>query len=165
MPADAFITEFSAMMLTGPWQKSVYDAENPDLEYQAVLPLAGSAGPVAGSYVWFWVVSSAASDAEQQAAWEFLSWASAAEQYADIYRGVGLLPITNEVPAEFADDPWVGTFSESLQYARIYYAKHPKWEQIDLAIGEELERVAVGEISPEEFLTVAEERVNEILGS
>jgi multiple sugar transport system substrate-binding protein len=165
IPADAFETEFSAMMESGPWQKSSFEADNPDLQYKALLPMAGPAGQVTSSYVWFWVVSSAASEAEQQAAWEFLSWASAGDQYANIYRSVGLLPITNTLPAEFANDPWVQTFNEGLKYAKIYYAKHPKWEQIDVAIGEELERVAVGEISPEDFLSIAEKRVNDILSS
>jgi ABC-type glycerol-3-phosphate transport system substrate-binding protein len=153
------------MMESGPWQKSSFEADNPDLQYKALLPMAGPAGQVTSSYVWFWVVSSAASEAEQQAAWEFLSWASAGDQYANIYRSVGLLPITNTLPAEFANDPWVQTFNEGLKYAKIYYAKHPKWEQIDVAIGEELERVAVGEISPEDFLSIAEKRVNDILSS
>lgn len=164
-PGDAFLIEFSATMFSGPWQKSSYEAENPDLQYQALLPLEGPAGRVAGSYMWFWVVSADASPEEMEAAWEFLSWASAGDQYADIYRSIGLLPITNDMPEEFADDAWVQTFNEGLQYAQIYYEKHPAWEQIDVAMGEELERVVVGEISPAEFLEIAEGRVNEILDS
>lgn len=164
-PDDSFMIEFSMMTQSGPWQKGAFAAESPDLEYAAVLPVAGPAGQVTASYVWFWVVSATASEAEQQAAWEFLSWASAGDQYADLYRDVGLLPISNEMPEEFDDDDWVQTFNEGLQYAQIYYEKHPAWEQIDVAIGEELERVAVGEITPQEFLDTAEERVNEILDS
>ena len=164
-PGDAFLLEFSAMAYSGPWMKSVYNAEAPDLVYQAILPLEGEAQPATSAYVWFWVVSSAASPEEQEAAWQFLSWASDGEQYADIYRSIGLLPITNEIPEEFADDSWVQTFNQGLQNAFIYYEKHPAWEQIDLAIGEELERLAVGEVTSQEFLDTAEARVNEILDS
>ena len=164
-PSDAFILEFSAININGPWAKSFYAAEAPDLVYEATLPLSGDARQATSAYVWFWVVSAAASPEEQEAAWRFLSWASNGEQYADIYREIGLLPITNEIPAEFDDDNWVQTFNKGLQHAVIYYEKHPAWEQIDVAIGEELERLAVGEVTSQEFLDKAEERVNEILDS
>ncbi len=162
---DAFMLEFSAMSYSGPWMKSAFNAEAPDLIYEASLPLAGDARAATSGYVWFWVVSSAASAEEQEAAWQFLSWASNGEQYADLYREIGLLPITNEIPEEFADDSWVQTFNQGLQDAVIYYEKHPDWEQVDVAIGEELERLAVSEVTPQEFLDVAEARVNEILDS
>ena len=164
-PGDAFMLEFSAMGYSGPWMKSAFNAEAPDLVYEAVLPLEGGAMQATSAYVWFWVVSSAASPEEQEAAWRFLSWASNGEQYADLYREIGLLPITNEIPAEFDDDAWVQTFNQGLQNAFIYYEKHPDWEQIDVAIGEELERLAVGEITAQEFLDTAEARVNDILDS
>ncbi len=162
-PGDAFMLEFSAMSYSGPWMKSAFNAEAPDLVYEAILPLVGGAQQATSAYVWFWVVSSAASPEEQEAAWQFLSWASNGEQYADLYREIGLLPITNEIPTEFEDDSWVQTFSQGLQNAFIYYEKHPAWEQIDLAIGEELERLAVGEVTAQEFLDTAEARVNDIL--
>ena len=162
-PDDAFMLEFSAMSYSGPWMKSAFNAEAPDLVYDAILPLEGGAKQATSAYVWFWVVSSAASAEEQEAAWRFLSWASNGEQYADLYREIGLLPITNEIPAEFDDDSWVQTFNQGLSNAVIYYEKHPAWEQIDIAIGEELERLAVGEVTAQEFLDTAEARVNEIL--
>ena len=164
-PSDAFMLEFSAMGYSGPWMKSAFNADAPDLVYEAILPLEGDTQQATSAYVWFWVVSSAASPEEQEAAWRFLSWASNGEQYADLYRDIGLLPITNEIPAEFDDDDWVQTFNQGLQNAFIYYEKHPQWEQIDVAIGEELERLAVGEITSQEFLDTAEARVNEILDS
>ncbi len=164
-PGDAFMLEFSAMGYSGPWMKSAFNAEAPDLVYEAILPLEGAAQQATSAYVWFWVVSSAASPEEQEAAWQFLSWASNGEQYADLYREIGLLPITNEIPAEFDDDSWVQTFNQGLANAYIYYEKHPEWEQIDVAIGEELERLAVGEITAQEFLDTAEARVNDILGA
>ena len=164
-PGDAFMLEFSAMSYSGPWMKSAFNAEAPDLVYEAILPLQGGAQQATSAYVWFWVVSAAASPEEQEAAWQFLSWASNGEQYADIYREIGLLPITNEIPAEFEDDSCVQTFNQGLQNAFIYYEKHQDWEQIDVAIGEELERLAVGEVTSQQFLDTAEARVNEILDS
>ncbi len=162
---NAFITEQTAMMWNGPWQKSNLSESNPDLQYKAILPLEGPAGRAAPAYVWFWAVSAAATPEEQEEAWKFLSWISAADQYEAIYNDVGLIPITNELPEALQDDEWVQAFNEGLEFANIYYAKNTVWEQIDVAIGEELERLSVDEITAEEFLTSAEERVNEILAS
>ena len=162
---NAFITEQTAMMWNGPWQKSNLSESNPDLQYKAILPLEGPAGRAAPAYVWFWAVSAAATPEEQEEAWKFLSWISAADQYEAIYNDVGLIPITNELPESLQDDEWVQAFNQGLEFANIYYAKNTVWEQIDVAIGEELERLSVNEITAEEFLISAEERVNEILAS
>lgn len=162
---SAFIAEQTAMMWNGPWQKSNLEQSNPDLKYKAIQPIEGPAGRAAPAYVWFWVVSAAATPEQQEQAWRFLQWISAAEQYEAIYRNVGLIPITNEIPEGLKDDEWVQAFNEGLQYANIYYSKNAVWEQIDVAIGEELERLVVDEITAEEFLNNAEQRVNEILQS
>ncbi len=162
-PDSAFELEKSAMEWTGPWAKSTYDEQAPDLNYKAIKPMEGPSARVMGSYVWFWAISSAATVAEQEAAWDFTGWLSAPEQYAAMYRTVGLFPITNELPEEFAEDAWAQAFNETLQYARVYYAKHEKWEQIDVAIGEEMERLVGGEVSAEEFAQNAEKKVNSIL--
>ena len=111
------------------------------------------------------MVSATATPEQQEQAWRFLQWISAAEQYEAIYRNVGLIPITNEIPEGLKDDEWVQAFNEGLQYANIYYSKNEVWEQIDVAVGEELERLVVDEITAEEFLNSAEQRVNEILQS
>jgi ABC-type glycerol-3-phosphate transport system substrate-binding protein len=162
---DAFITEQTAMMWSGPWQKSNLEQSNPELQYKAILPIEGPAGRAAPAYVWFWSVSATATPEQQEAAWKFIQWLSAAEQYEAIYRNVGLIPITNEIPEGLRDDEWVKAFNEGLEFANIYYSKNAVWEQIDVAIGEELERLTVDEISAEEFLNNAEQRVNEILES
>ena len=160
---DAFITEQSAMFWNGPWQKSNFEQSAPDLPYKAITPLEGPAGKVAPSYVWFWVVSAKATPQEQEEAWRFIQWLSTPEQYGAIYRNVGLIPITKQIPEGLEDDVWVQAFNEGLEYAKIYYSDNPEWEQIDVAIGEELERVAVDEITPEEFVQIAEAKVNDIL--
>ncbi len=162
-PGDSFVLNKSAMEWNGPWAKSYYASAAPKLRYKALLPLKGPVAQVAGSYVWFWVVSAAATPEQKMAAWKFLQWLSAPEQYAAQYRNVGLLPITNKLPEELAKDEWAQTFSQALQYARIYYAKHPKWEQIDVAIGEEMERFLAREVKVQEFLKTAADKVDKIL--
>lgn len=164
-PSDAFVLQKSAMEWNGPWAKSNYAATAPDLRYKALLPLQGPKAQVTGSYVWFWVVSAAASAEKKQAAWKFLQWLSAPEQYEAQYRNVGLLPITKKLPAGLENDVWAQTFSKALEYAKIYYAKHPKWEQIDVAIGEEMERFAAREVTAEQFLETAAGKVDNILAS
>ena len=152
------------MVCDGPWAKSNYKATAPNLKYKAIQPLKGPKAQVTGSYVWFWTVSKTGATIEQQtAAWNYLKWLSAPEQYASLYRNVGLLPITNKLPAELATDEWAQAFSQALKVAQIYYAKHPAWEKIDVAIGEEMERFAAKEIQAKEFLTNAETKVNAIL--
>ena len=163
--ADLFSVGKTAMIWSGPWQKSSIVQTNPNLKFKALLPMKGSAGQVQGSYMWFWAVSQYASPEEQKAAWDFLKWLSAPEQYAAVYRNVGLLPITKKLPDELKDDEWAQTYSEGLNYARIYYAKHKSWEQIDMAIGEELERLVAGETKPDEFLQTAESKVNAVLSA
>jgi len=164
-PDDVFVLGKSAMEWSGPWQKSYYASAAPELRYKALLPLKGPVAQVAGSYMWFWVVSGVATGEQKAAAWQFLGWLSAPEQYAAQFRNVGLLPITNKLPEELAEDEWAQTFSQALQSARIYYAKHPKWEQIDVAIGEEMERFLAREVEAEEFLKTAADKVDQILAS
>lgn len=162
-PSDVFVLGKSAMEWSGPWQKSYYASVAPDLRYQALVPLKGPVAQVVGSYVWFWVVSAAATGDQKSGAWEFLGWLSAPEQYASQYRNVGLLPITNELPEELAEDEWAQTFSQALEFAQVYYAKHPKWEQVDVAIGEEMERFLAKEVEAEEFLQTAADKVDRVL--
>jgi len=162
-PSDAFVLGKTAMVCDGPWAKSGYAATAPNLKYKAILPLKGAKAQVTGSYVWFWTVSSKATLDQQAAAWQYLKWLSGPEQYASIYRNVGLLPITKTLPAELAKDEWAQTFSQALNFSKIYYAKHAAWEKIDVAIGEEMERYAAKEITDKEFLGNAETKVNAIL--
>jgi ABC-type glycerol-3-phosphate transport system substrate-binding protein len=164
-PGDALILRQTAMIWNGPWTKSNLEQNAPDLQYRALPVLQGPAAQVASSYVWFWVVSASASPEEQEAAWRFLQWLSAPDQYEIVYRNVGLVPITKELPADLVDDEWVQAFSKALEYAKIYYSKHPKWEQIDVAIGEELERLVGEEITAEEFAAIAEKKVNAVLAA
>lgn len=164
-PGDAFVLGKSAMAWDGPWAKSNYAASAPKLRYKAILPLKGPVAQVVGSYVWFWVVSAAATPEQKAAAWKFLGWLSAPEQYAAQFRNVGLLPITNKLPEELAKDEWAQTFSQALNYAKVYYAKHPKWEQLDVAIGEEMERFCAREVKVQEFLKTAADKVDQILAA
>ena len=108
---------------------------------------------------------------------QMIQWASESDLYVfldmhqDLYSvefsdgAPSWATITNDLPEALQDDEWVQTFNEGLEFANIYYAKNTVWEQIDVAIGEELERLSVDELTAEEFLTSAEERVNDILAS
>jgi ABC-type glycerol-3-phosphate transport system substrate-binding protein len=151
------------MQWDGPWAKSRYEEQAPDLNYRAILSFEGPAGRVQGSYVWFWAISSGGDQAQKQASWDFCQWLSAPAQYAVQYRAIGLMPITNELPEEYLDDPWLQAFNENLEIARLYYSKYEKWEQVELLVSEELERFVLGEITAAEALQNGEEKVNELL--
>ncbi len=162
---DAFTLERAAMEWNGPWTKAFYIQNNPKLEFQAIAPLKGPDRQVMAMYAWFWVVNSRSSAAQQEWAWRFLEYISNDDNYLDMATDIGFISFRNahyEDP-RYAGDEWIKAYGEALELADIYYAKVSGWEKIDVAIGQELERLAVGELTPEQLLANAEKRVNAIL--
>ena len=162
-PEQAWYLGKVGMVWDGPWAKSAYNEQAPELNYKAILSFEGPAGRVQGSYVWFWAISSIGDPAQKKATWDFCKWLSAPTQYAAQYRAIGQMPITKELPPEYADDPWLQAFNENLKYARLYYSKYEKWEQVELLVSEELERFCLGEITAQEALQNGEDKVNKLL--
>lgn len=162
---DAFTLERSAMEWNGPWTKAFYLQNNPNLEFQAIVPLKGPARQVTAMYAWFWVVNSKSTPAQKEWAWKFLQYISNDDNYLDMAMDIGFISFRKahyEDP-RYVSDEWIKTYGEALEKADIYYAKVPGWEKIDTAIGQELERLVVAEVTPEEMLANAEKRVNAIL--
>ena len=87
------------------------------------------------------------------------------DNYLDMAMDVGFISFrkAHYDDPRYASDEWIKAFGEALEVADIYYAKVSGWEKVDVAIGQELERLTVGELTAEEFLEIAEKRVNGIL--
>ncbi len=164
--SDAFILEKSAMEWNGPWTRSFYQENNPNLRYKALPPLKGER-QVDSMYVWFWVVSSEAKGAKYDAAWKFNHFMSNDDNYLDMAKTIGFVTFrkANFEDPEFRDDPWINAFRSALEHAQIYYSRVPIWEKVDVLIGRELERILAEELTIEEGLKTAEEKINKELAS
>ncbi len=162
---DAFVLGRSAMAWNGPWWRAFLDANAPNLNYQAIAPIAGPDRQVTGMYAWFWVVNANSTPQQQYWAWRFSEFLSNDENYLDMALDIGFISFRNAHYEDdrYATDDWIRTFGEALEAAEIYYAPIAQWESIDVAIGQELERLVVGEITVEQALNNAERRVNEII--
>lgn len=162
---DAFTLGKSAMEWDGPWSRAFYKQNNPRLNFKAIPPLKGPTSQVISMYAWFWVVNAASSPVQKEWAWKFLKYISGDEKYLEMATKIGFISFrkANYSNEKYVSDPWIKAFGKALEVADIYYAKVPGWEKIDVAIGQELERMVVGEQTPEETLANAEKRVNAIL--
>lgn len=162
---DNFVQGFSGMHYGGPFDRASYAENNPDLRFEAREPIAGPVDQVTTMYAWYWVVAEDATDAQKEAAWKFLNFISSDEKYLEMATGIGFLSFrtANYEDEAYANDPWFLTYGKALEKAEIYYAKTVHAEEIDMAIGTELERLVADEVTIDEFLENAEARVNEIL--
>ena len=164
-PSDNFIQGYNGLCYAGPFDRSSYIENNPDLNFEAREPLSGPAGQITTMYAWFWCVAADATDAQKEAAWKFLNYISSDEKYLEMATAIGFLSFrtANYEDETYANDPWFVAYGKALENAQLYYAKTSHWEEIDMAIGTELERLVADEITVEECLANAEEAVNKIL--
>lgn len=162
---NSFTLEKAAMEWQGPWTKSFYEQNNPKLQFKAIAPLKGPSKQVTTMYAWFWTVNANVPAEEQDWAWKFNMYISNDKNYLDLCKQIGFISFrkANLEDSSYVNDPWIKAFGDALQNSEIYYDKIPNWEKIDVAIGEELERMNVNEQTPEKALSNAEKKVNEIL--
>lgn len=163
---DAFTIGKSAMTWTGPWSRSNYRKNAPDLNFKAIPPLTGETQAIS-MYSWFWVVNAESSPEQQEWAWKFNNYLSNDQNYLEMAKEIGFLTFrkANFEDEEFMNDEWIQAFREAINNATIYYEKIPNWEKVDVLIGRELERLLVGETSITEMLDTAERKVNEELAA
>ncbi len=135
--------------------------EAPNLQYK-ILPL-----PEAAAKATYGVTDTmmmfADSDAKE-AAWKFIEFA-----YGDAYRetfdiGEGFLPVTKNVAAlpHFAG-PDVAGFAAGLPYAK-FAPVIANWEEIADVTVRTMQKIYLGEVSPEEGMKAAAAEINKIRG-
>ena len=161
-----FLIEMSASILSGPWNDSLFREQSPDLNFRAMpVPMGDDGNRVVNAYSWLWCVNADSPDYIRDAAWDFLQWLSAPEQYTYLATRVGFVPIHTAAAEdpELANDPWISQFMYALSYGRRYQ-EHENWSEIQEAMSRNFQRGIIGEITLEQALEDAERDVNAILG-
>lgn len=125
---DAFANGKTAMIIMANWwQSALKDAMGDDYQDVATAPIPvgpDGSGSSSISYSWMTIVNGNATDSQQQAAWEFLSWLNGPDSgeagssaMGDILMGMGILPSSNadvEAHAEELSDPFLATYVNGL---------------------------------------------------
>ncbi len=152
----------AAMVFTYPMLIPQVKAESPNLKY-AVLPI-----PNAGTKATYGVTDTlmvlASSKAKKEVA-DFIEFA-----YQDKYRqvfdeGEGFLPVTKAIADldYYKTNADMQAFTAGLPYAKFAPAVS-NWEEMADAISRNLQRLYLGELSPEQAMKAAAAEVNTLLG-
>ncbi|HQZ11944.1 MAG TPA: sugar ABC transporter substrate-binding protein [Devosia sp.] len=132
-----------------------------------VLPV-GSVSAGAHRGIWSATVSSKTDELE--AAWTFVQWLTSKEGEARTSSVVGSFParkstLSNTPPAE-----WQGPVFKTLQQAydvsaagKMWRIRSPKSDAAQQIFADEVARATTGQVTPEEALKVASERIAEVL--
>ena len=137
-------------------------AESPNLKYK-ILPL-----PEASAKATYGVTDTlmmfADSDAKE-AAWKFIEFAYSDSNREKFDTGEGFLPITKNVAAlpKFSTDPDVAGFAAGLPFAK-FAPIIANWEEIADVTVRTMQKIYLGEVSPEEGMKAAAAEVNKIRG-
>jgi multiple sugar transport system substrate-binding protein len=154
------------MLVTGPWALSSY----PSVKYGVqIMPMydGGSHATIAGPDMWVMFDNG---EGRGDAAWEFMTWLTAAEQVTQDSMTSGHLPIRNSVVDEpgFLDAfdtkfPGEGLFAENLANVTKARPVITSYDQISQIMGEAVVKVMLGQAEPQQALDDAAAQVNEVL--
>ena len=163
---DLFNTGKVGMVITGPWALSGY----PDIDYgvQTMPSYDGSNHEtIAGPDMWVLFDNG---EERAAAAWEFISWLTAAEQVQKDSMLTGHLPTRQSVldTPGFTEDfgkkfPGNDVFAENLANVKKARPVLASYDQISQAMGQAIVAVLLGEKDPQQALDEASETVNGIL--
>jgi multiple sugar transport system substrate-binding protein len=153
------------MMVTGPWALSSY----PDVNYGVqIMPMydGGSHATIAGPDMWVMFDNEGKGDA----AWQFMTWLTAAEQVKQDSMTSGHLPIRNSVVQEpgFLDEfdtkfPGEGLFAENLANVTKARPVITSYDQISQIMGTAVVKVMLGQAEPQAALDDAAAQVDTVL--
>ncbi len=163
---DLFNTGKVGMVITGPWALSGY----PDVDY-GVQPMPSYDGSnhetIAGPDMWVLFDNG---EERAAAAWEFISWLTAAEQVQKDSMLTGHLPTRQSVldTPGFTEDfgkkfPGNDVFAENLANVKKARPVLASYDQISQAMGQAIVAVLLGEKDPQQALDEASSTVNGIL--
>jgi multiple sugar transport system substrate-binding protein len=154
------------MTFNGIWKGADYVASITDWEWECAHAPVGPAGRA----YWFmphaYCVSSAATDAERKAAWEFIKFMAGPEVEANFVRGGQRMPHLKEsIPLLLEESPIqnVEVFIEAIEtgaYALPVGSRYNEWTR---AINEEMSLVVSGDATVEEAMQTFVPKVDEIL--
>lgn len=150
------------MVITYPMLIPQVKAESPDLKY-AVVPI-----PTAGTEATYGVTDTLmafASSGEKETVADFIEFAYQ-DKYREVFdQGEGFLPVTKAIADldYYKTNEDMRAFTAGLPYAKFAPAVS-NWEEMADVISRNLQRLYLGELSPEEAMTTAAAEVNALLG-
>lgn len=150
------------MVFTFPMLIPQIKEEAPDLNYKVMPFPEESAKATYG--VTDTLMMFADSDVKQEA-WKFIEFAYKDEWRTKFDHGEGFLPVTKNVAAEdyYKTDKDIAGFAAGLPYAK-FAPTIANWEEIADVTVRALQRVYLGQETPEEALTAAAAEINKIRG-
>ncbi len=159
---DLFKQGRLGMVLTGPWLRGQMKAEAPEIDY-GIAPIPE--GTTKATYgVTDSIIMFATSEVKDEA-WKFLEEAAFTDKWRrEFTLKEGFLPVFKSVAADphFADDPELAAFTSMLPYAK-FAPIIPNWEEMADATSRALQRIYLGEATPEEALAEAAAKINALL--
>ena len=176
---DNFVSGNTAMIIMANWWESALRSGMGEEAFENIATAPIPVGPSGEtsrsiSYSWMTVVSASASDAEQQAAWEFLTWLNGPDSgengssaMGDILQSMGILPTrTSDIEAhqDRLGTPFLDGYVSVLDEARPFPIVAGGQEFTD-ALQRQLEELQFGQVSAAEAQEAAQSDAESILGS
>jgi multiple sugar transport system substrate-binding protein len=156
-----FANRRAAMMVNGPWQIPVINADYPDLNWDVVkLPKGEQEASILGGENNSIIQQSQYIDA----AWDLLAWSQQRDILVSFLKRGGRLPSREDltdVPA-WADDPIVSVFLDQLLVAKPR-AYGPRYPEISSYIQEAIQGAISGASDVETALANAEEQIKPLM--
>jgi multiple sugar transport system substrate-binding protein len=159
----AFVQGTFPMFFSGPWHLALIDETGgEEIEGKwtvAPMPQRDSATSFVGGSN---LVVSRDTD-NRDAAWAFVEFVSRPEVQSAWYQEVGALPAVQEAwdSGELAEDEHLTVFGEQLEDAQAP-PPIPTWEEVAAAIDDQIERAAVGGVSPEDAAATMQSNADSI---
>ena len=162
-PTQTFVSGTTPMMFSGPWHMGlITDAGGADIEGKwgvSTIPANDSATSFVGGAN---LVVYTDCD-NKDAAWAFVNFLTRPDTQVAWYEQATVLPAVQEAwtDPKLADDPNVAVFGEQLKDGKTPPAIST-WSEIANAINDQLERMTVGNATPEEAAKAMQEAATSI---
>jgi multiple sugar transport system substrate-binding protein len=157
------------------WQSALRDAMGDDFDNVATAPVpVGPSGSTARgvSYSWLTVVNGNAGDAEQEAAWKFLSWLNGegsgdneSSAMGDLLMSMGIIPSRTsdrEAHADALDTPFLAPYVDGIADAYAFPIVLGG-EELTNSVQERLENVMFGQLNAQDAAAEAQDDAESIL--
>jgi multiple sugar transport system substrate-binding protein len=158
---NQFQNRRAAMMINGPWQIPLLEADAPDLNWDIVVLPKGnqSASILGGENMSITSGSQYADDA-----WDLLAWTQKPKELKKYLIQAGKLPSRTDLAdeSEWANDPVLNVFIEQLKVAKPR-AYGPKYPEISTAIQEAIQAAISGESDVGAALSRAQQEISPLL--
>jgi multiple sugar transport system substrate-binding protein len=158
-----FENERAALMVNGPWQIGVIEADKPKLKWQvAPLPKDQTSASVLGGEN----LAITASSKHVDAAWEFIEWTQEPDRLRAYNITAGKIPSRKDVAQDphWTEDPALKAFVEQLEVAKPR-AYGPKYPEISAAVQDMLQSALTGDQPVDAAVSTAAGKVKPLLQS